>query len=42
MGTQAEQSIIEVSLMTGFTPVETSIIQMTIEEIVDGSGRCTK
>ena len=38
VGSQAEQSIIEVSLLTGFVPVETTLEDIAVADVVDGTG----
>ena len=38
MGLQAEQSIIEISLITGFVPVESSLLNLAVADVVDGTG----
>ena len=38
VGAQAEQSIIEVSLLTGFVPVESTLLNLAVADVVDGTG----
>jgi len=38
VGLQAEQSIIEISLITGFVPVETTLSNLAVADVVDGTG----